>query len=230
MGDSMTNVSNNIPKTALNRMKGTIIFHGTPSALELPIDNKHSFHNDFGAGFYTSTDIEFAESMSIKNNTNGLLYYISYSLDNLTVFNFERDIELWMLYIAANRGVIKTDEYRKLHNKIEEINKYDVVIGKISDDRSAYIYNQFYIGAATDICVEEYLNYYNLGDQIVFKSQRACKNLAICDVLYNTDIDRNRIMHDKSVRLGKAVSIVEDLKRKYENTGTRINTLLEKYR
>ena len=83
---------------------------------------------------------------------------------------------------------------------------------------------------STDICVEECLKYYNLGDQIVFKSQRACDNLTICDIRYNTDIDRNRITHDKSVRLGKAVNIVDDLKRKYENTGTRINTLLEKYR
>lgn len=205
------------------------IYHGTPNLIVDPIQPKSEKFNDFGSGFYTAKELPIAESMAIKNNTNGFVYTYAYSLDNLNVYTFN-DIEFWMLFVLHNRGGIDKGKYRKLDAMVERVLSYDVVIGLISDDRSAHIYNQFRLGAITDKCVEECLAYYQLGEQIVFKTERACKVLHEVKLHENTTEDFNRIRHDKSVRIGTAQNVVEKLKVKYENTGTRINTLLEKYR
>lgn len=206
------------------------VYHGAPNLLDGPIQPKSEKFSDFGSGFYTAKELPIAESMAIKDdNKNGFVYTYVYSLDNLNVYTFN-DIEFWMLFVLYNRGGINHGEYKRLDAMVEQVLSYDVIIGSISDDRSAHIYNQFSIGAITDKCVEECITYYKLGEQIVFKTDKACKALREVKLYENTKEDRNRIKHDKRIRLGTAKDVVEQLKIKYENIGTRINTLLEKYR
>ena len=206
------------------------LYHGTPNGIIGNIKPESNIISDFGQGFYTAELLEYAESMSIKRDDCGFVYKLSCNSNGLTVFDFKGDIEFWALYTAANRGYFDVTEYSKLKSKIDNLNNYDILIGLISDDRSAHVYNQFFNSAITDICMVECIKYYDLGKQFVFKTQKACDSIEIINKHSNTAEDVKRITHIKGVRLGKTVGIVEQLKVKYESTGLRLHAVLEKYR
>lgn len=169
------------------------LYHGSFCAvkdIDLELCNPHK---DFGKGFYVTSSREQAQSfvrLSLKRaKTRGLVSadqsfgYVSafrlMSVDRLKIKVFSSaDIE-WLHYIAANR-----DE-TMFPGLPEQYREYDVVIGKIANDRTAatlqgYLENAFGIAGteqADRIAIETLLPN-KLEDQICLKTPEAVRALA----------------------------------------------------
>lgn len=74
----------------------------------------------------------------------------------------------------------KYPQLKNLVVKFETIlNKSDVIIGTIADDRMSMVLEDFFNGSRTDIGMLECLKYVNLGKQVVLKTQRACDRIKV---------------------------------------------------
>ena len=180
------------------------LYHGSKYGIKGDIEPHSRVTCDFGDAFYTADNKEFALSSSVEEGgEEGFCYKLLCDLDRLSVYKFT-SFELWALYTAVNREYIKDiDEYPKLKKICEEINSYDIVIGLIADDRSAYVMNNFLNNSMTDICMYKCMKYFKLGYQIVFKTEKSCKHLSIIDKYIVSGEEYRNILHNNRVRIGK---------------------------
>ena len=92
---------------------------------------------------------------------------------NISVHSFgdtEDNMERWALYIAYNRNKIDNKEsYRKLVNFVDNVNKNDLMIGDITDDKMFQAFNAFYSGDMTIKGLIYYLDKADIGRQYVLK-------------------------------------------------------------
>ena len=94
------------------------------------------------------------------------------------LYKFTNSIE-WALYVGVHRGKINRSSYKKLDNFVSYIDSYDIVVGPIADDHMHETYTDFLDGVITDTVLVKCLSEIQLGNQYVFKNNRACKNIRI---------------------------------------------------
>lgn len=121
---------------------GTILYHGSYCAVEIPVLEKCSNYKDFGRGFYLTTDKRQAESFARislrKAKENGLVSETQqFGFVNAFRFDFYADLKIkvypdadveWLHCIVAHR---RKSAFR---NILEENLKYDIIGGKIAND------------------------------------------------------------------------------------------------
>ena len=143
-----------------------LLYHAGFDVIKEPDIHYGRKNADFGQGFYTTPDKEFAyrwakESVGKKTIVN----YYELDTDGLVVKTFDRSEE-WFEYIFANRRV-KPDIYAE----------YDLIIGPIANDT---IYETFGIITSGYLSDEEAMKLMMVGDisqQIVLKTQKAADSL-----------------------------------------------------
>ncbi|RKM56117.1 DUF3990 domain-containing protein [Butyrivibrio sp. CB08] len=142
------------------------LYHAGYQVIEKP-DVHHGRKNaDFGQGFYTTDDRDFACSW-VRQQPGSDVIVNKYQLDDssLKVKTLLRDKE-WFEYIFANRRV-KPDIYQE----------YDLIIGPIANDT---IYETFGIITSGYLTDEEAMKLLMVGrssQQIVLKTQKAADKL-----------------------------------------------------
>ncbi len=121
---------------------------------------------DFGQGFYTTDDIDFALRWAPERNASSVIVneYIL-ELSGLRTRRFEQDEE-WFSYILANRRL-----------KPDALEGVDVVIGPVSADTVYNTLGLFTSGALSAAQSVELLSCMPVRLQIVLKTERAAKNL-----------------------------------------------------
>ena len=171
---------------------GLILYHGSYCEVKEPDLGKCAKRKDFGQGFYVTTSKEQAESFlrtSIakamaggkidKDQTYGYISTFELKLSRqLQTHIFEKaDID-WLHCIAAHRK-------KKLFTEVEcEMEKYDVIAGKIADDATNATLTAYLAGAfgtaggkeADDFCIRQLLPN-KLKDQYCFKTEAAVECL-----------------------------------------------------
>ena len=154
----------------MNKLEnGTILYHGSYCIVDKIDLSKCHYGKDFGKGFYLTTSYEQAKKfvkLSVKNAFNiGRLeearefgYINSYELcfyERINEYDFqEADVE-WLHFVAGNRS------QELFGDLIKEFEKYNVIGGKIANDRTAATLNQYLNGtfgtpgdkAADDIAI-----------------------------------------------------------------------------
>ena len=120
---------------------------------------------DFGQGFYTTAQEEFAKRWArIRKDQDTVLNAYELNLEGLNVHRFSRN-ESWFEYIYANR------------NHFPDRRAEDVIIGPIANDT---IYDTFGIITSGFLSNEQSLKLLLLGpayEQIVIKSEKAVSQL-----------------------------------------------------
>ena len=207
------------------------VHHGSKEGIVGNIEPHSRVTCDFGDAFYTASDKGFAFSSAVrKDGEIGYYYKFICDLDNLNVYKF-KSLELWALYTARNRGYIDNiEEYIKLKQLCEEIDSYDVVVGLIADDRSAYVINNFLNNSITDKCMYACMRYFNLGYQYVFKTVKACNALRLVEQYTIQGSEYKTILHDNNVRIGTSEKIVSDLESQLADSGLRFRQILRRYK
>ena len=156
-----------------------ILFHGAKTKIEGELSlEKSRKNNDFGQGFYCGESLE-QSAMFVSNFPESSLYILKLKKDGLKVKEFGVNQE-WMLMIAYFRGRLKEYENSKVVSKlIDSMKGIDYIIAPIADNRMFEIIDSFIDGEITDVQCQHCLSATNLGNQFVFVSDKALKQVEI---------------------------------------------------
>jgi hypothetical protein len=168
-----------------------IVYHASSVVVEKPIWNyavgTDSERNDFGLGFYVSTDIE-QPIMLLCERDEIVLNQYEITLADLIVKQFSSDDD-WLLTVVFNRRNFSQkkklfalrDSYR------QAMENYDLIIGAIANDRMFSTINAFIENNITDMVAIECLKMMQYKPQYVLKSEKACSNIEfIGSEIYDT--------------------------------------------
>ena len=143
-----------------------ILFHGAKNTIEGDVSiEKSRGTNDFGKGFYCGESLEQSAMFvsGYKSDLNGIQFFV------------DRD---WMLTIAYFRGRLTGyADHPIIQEMIKKINGKDYILAPIADNRMFEIIDSFIDGEITDVQCQHCLSATNLGNQYVFKTEKAIKQL-----------------------------------------------------
>ena len=203
-----------------------LIFHGAKREIEGEISTERSrTNNDFGQGFYTGESYEQAVSF-VSGFDNSSVYYLDLNETGLKCKRYNVDQE-WMLTIAYYRGTL--EEYRdhpEILRLLSKATDCDYIIAPIADNRMFQIINSFIGGEITDEQCKHCLAATNLGNQCVFKSEKAAKRLKILERSYISSSEREHFqkVRNEDSKLGD--DKVKLARRQYRGKGRYIDEIL----
>ena len=205
-----------------------ILFHGSKNEIvgDISLDYSDRF-TDFGRGFYAGETYE--QSLDFVSQTSsGAIYVLDVDYSNLKILNLEISTE-WMLYIAISRGKLEeyknTSIYRKI---IEELNQYDVIIAPIADNRMFTTIEDFVKSAITTEQAVHALKDLSLGKQIVFKSNKAIKQLKVLERLFVSSKEREQAKKHKIQKINDAENYITDAYKRHARQGKYISEVFSK--
>ena len=164
----------------INKMnEELIIYHGSNVSVTNPRLISQNRTLDFGAGFYTTTNLEQAKNFAhkvVSREKNGSPTVSVYSIntnyiDILDTHIFKSPDENWLDYVFANRtGITHKD-------------KYDLVIGPVANDDVYQTFTLYEMGILNKTQTLEALKIKKLFNQYVFKTQIAIESLYLLEVI-----------------------------------------------
>lgn len=149
-----------------NEDKYKLFYHGSYCEINKPDLKDTRQRVDFGAGFYLTEDVHIADKWAAsKSEAIRNVYQLNF--EGLRVYQINDDNE-WFDYVIANRmGDTVPSKF----------SDYDVIIGKIADDR---LFNAIEDYANGDLSKENAIKIIasmDYGLQIVLKTERAINQL-----------------------------------------------------
>ena len=149
-----------------------IVYHGSVTAVEKP-DILHSFRPlDFGKGFYVTTVREQAErwakrkaALSGSNTPIISIYEMKNPAEDLSVKTFAPDLMEWIDFVCDCRD--GGTEYLK----------YDLICGKVADDRVFRVVDMYHSGIWEKERALKEIRVYPTYDQTAFITQKAIDEL-----------------------------------------------------
>ena len=171
-----------------------LLFHGAKTEIHGEISTKVGRrNNDLGQGFYTGEKYDQAISF-VSGYEKSSVYFIDFYDKGLKLKKYGVNRE-WMMTIAYYRGAL--DEYKDhpiIKRLVAESHACDYIIAPIADNRMFQIINSFIVGEITDEQCKHCLAATNLGNQYVFTSDKACKQLKIVEKCYIPANERDYYM------------------------------------
>lgn len=172
-------------------MERITVFHGSEQIIEHPTYGNGELHNDYGRGFYTTTNKEMGKEWANRKTKNGFINKYSFDARGLSIFDL-RDLDVlnWIAVLMHNRDIepqVK-ELYKKRFDFLEdnfypkEIEQYDVIIGYRADD--AYFKFPMYF-IQNELSIERLREIYelgNLGTQIAIMSEKAFSKIKYISV------------------------------------------------
>lgn len=170
------------------------LYHGSKISNLIPVENGSGIFNDYGSGFYLTTEIEAAGSWACKHDELGFIYkyfVANRDFNHLKILNLvDKEKYSVLNWIAILIHFKKLDaEFKKeneealkwLDNYYIDVSKYDVVVGFRADD-SYFDFPKAFI--SNNLAIEDLEHVYKLGDlgvQYFFRSKRAINLLKEVD-------------------------------------------------
>ena len=169
-----------------------ILYHGSNVEVRNPDLNFSQKTRDFGAGFYTTTDLEQAKKWArnvVRMREDGVPTVSVFELefDNQNVYNEENDdkdgVNSLSILEFKNADVEWLDfvvGYRT--GQIVESN-YDIITGPVANDRTVDIINQYIAGSFSQDIALQLLIPLKFKDQWVMKTEKAIKLLVFKEAM-----------------------------------------------
>ena len=155
-----------------------IVYHGSTEKVEKP-DVMHTLRNlDFGKGFYVTTSQLQAESLArrkieIQGRNKGVVCVYQYKEDDsLRILDFDGKIDEWLDFVC---------DCRSGGQKYKE---YDVIKGKVADDRVYRVVNFYMTGVWDKDRTLREMRVYEMYDQIAFITQKAIDSMLSYELSY----------------------------------------------
>ena len=152
-----------------------LLYHGSNVAVEKPRLITPNRTLDFGSGFYTSMNLEQAESFAnnVVNRNDGCgiptvsYYEVDYDkmLRELNLLKFDKPDDDWLDFVYANRTGKYTGE------------PYDIIIGPVANDTLYRVFRLFEDGDIDRETAIKRLKATKLYSQITFRTERAIAEL-----------------------------------------------------
>ena len=199
-----------------------VLLHGAKSTIDGEISLEHSrIHVDLGKGFYTGNNYQQALDF-VSHFPNSSIYIFRAKLQDLKILRLTESID-WMLMIALNRGMLEEFKNSKKYQQIlDKCNSFDVIICPIADNRMFDSIEMFINGQVSSEAAIQALNSLHIGEQIVFKTEKAIKQLKPLERLYLCRKERIDSYKHKSQLLEQSEFNVVKVYREFTKQGLSI--------
>ena len=212
-----------------------ILYHGSKGKIQgdispiSPNPSRKTHPSDFGEGFYLGQNLAQAKGVCIENE-NPYIYKMRLSLDKISpqkilILTDEQWLYTVISFRNKNNDIGKTDFANKIRNIID---KYDVVIGTIADDRMVSAMTAFRNGEISDEGLMACLKYIDYGNQFVLKSEFACKQIEILREKELKGLEAENARDDMYNNRRKSTNIISEMERKYRRKGLYIDEIYAK--
>lgn len=207
---------------AYKKNQDVVLLHGAKGEIEGEISLEHSrIHVDLGKGFYTGDNYQQALDF-VSHFPNSSVYICHANLKDLKILRLSESID-WMLMVALNRGMLEEFKNTKKYQQIlDKCNSFDVIICPIADNRIFDSIEMFVNGQVTSEAAIKALNSIHIGDQIVFKTEKAIQNIKILERLYLCRKERIDSYKHKSSILEQSEFHVVKAYREYAKQGLSV--------
>lgn len=165
-----------------------VLYHGSEFIIEKPEYKKGNIHNDYGLGFYCTTNRELAKEWAAKRSGKGFVNKYEIRDDNLKILDLTKlpynDVMHWVSLLMHNRELsssLRNNYPRELKYLDEKyllnVNDYDVVIGYRADDSYFHFPEAFVRSEITLESLNTIFTAGDLGKQYVLISEKAFNSL-----------------------------------------------------
>ena len=185
------------------------LYHGSSNIIKEPKYGEAKKKNDFGIGFYTTTNIERAKEWACYWDVDGYANKYELKTDNLKIINLQKSPYTLLNWIGT---ILKYRKPKSLSGKplavcdfliekyaVKEIEEVDVICGYRADDSYFYFAKRFVTDQLALDDLEQAMRKGNLGEQLVLKSQKAFEQIcfqkaikARKDIYYDKYINREQ--------------------------------------
>ena len=208
-----------------------ILYHASDRGITGPIGPKSRDNCDFGRGFYMGTHAEQPLTLifsSDKDDTEkAVMYTVELDLKGLNVLYVPPDID-WTLLVAYYRNKMKRYGKTALYERYSRmLAGYDVVAGKIADDRIFTALDLFFRNLITDKGVIECLSALPLGDQYAALTEKACRQIRILEQRSFSEIERLCINDASERNRRSGVAAAEEVRKGHRREGRYFDEIME---
>lgn len=203
-----------------------LLYHGSKSGIEGPIEPKSRKQCDFGKGFYMGTDPGQALTL-ICDYEKSKFYIVSVSVDKLAHIEVPADID-WAMLVAYHRGKMEKINGTSFYNKYRAmtLNK-DLIIGSIANDRMFFVIDNFFVGNVTDMALINSLSALQLGKQYVAVSQKGCDAVHIEAEVELSYLERLFMKEVAEENRARGISLANDICKNYRREGMFFDEILD---
>lgn len=203
-----------------------LLYHGSKSGIEGPIEPKSRKQCDFGKGFYMGTDPGQALTL-ICDYEKSKFYIVSVSVDKLAHIEVPADID-WAMLVAYHRGKMEKINGTPFYNKYRSmtLNK-DLIIGSIANDRMFFVIDNFFVGNVTDMALINSLSALQLGKQYVAVSQKGCDAVHIEAEVELSYLERLFMKEVAEENRARGISLANDICKNYRREGMFFDEILD---
>ena len=203
-------------------------YHGSKRGLEGAIRaDRGNPAADFGAGFYMGTDAHQPQTL-ICGGPSPVLYTLDLDPSGLKVYEFQPGLD-WALFVAFCRGLIPDRfletpfacRYREIQGG------YDLIRGKIANDRIFNTVQAFFRGELTDVALVRSLQALNLGDQVCAKTVAACARVTIVDSRMLSPAECEGLQIKAENQRQTAIRETDRIRVQYRREGAYFDEILE---
>ena len=134
----------------------------------------------------------------------------------------------WALLVAYNRGKMEAAKGTSLYEHYARMaSGYDLIIGKIADDRMFYVLDNFFLGNITDKALTNSLYALQLGDQYVAVTDKACENVRIEAEVTLSYLERQYLLDMGEANRIQGINLANQICRDYRREGLYFDEILE---
>jgi len=216
---------NSVKEELIREKYGMVLFHGSKYGLS-DISVTGSRDNcDFGNGFYLGQTYNQALSFVCEYD-KASVYSFKYSREGMKCLEFDCSLD-WMIAICYFRGTIRNyAKSEKVRAVIDKVEKADVIIAPIADNKMFYVMSQFAEGEINADVALHSLSASRLGLQYILKTEKALMNLVPIERYY-LSVPEREDCRKKLIERGYEIDTKLKLaKREYKN-GLYIEELLK---
>ena len=203
-----------------------LLYHGSKSGIEGPIEPKSRKQCDFGKGFYMGTDPGQTLTL-ICDYEKSKFYIVSVSTENLARIEVPADID-WAMLVAYHRGKMEKIDGTPFYNKYRDMTQdKDLIIGNIANDRMFFVIDNFFVGNVTDMALVNSLSALQLGKQYVVISQKGCDAVRIEAEVELSYLERLFIKEIAEENRARGISLANDICKNYRREGMYFDEILD---
>lgn len=207
---------NLVKEELLKEQNKNIYYHGSKKGLSEVTHNGSRNNCDFGPGFYMGESYEQALSF-IADHDNSSVYSFKFDMDNLKIYKFDCNLE-WMIAVCYYRGTLKDYSNHVIVKEIiRKLEKVDVIIAPIADNKMFYIMSQFTEGEINADVALHSLSASRLGIQVILKTKKAIDMLVPIEKYYICKNERKDCLDMLEKRGYEIDTKLKIAKREYKN-------------
>lgn len=203
-----------------------ILYHGSKSGISGEIAPISRDRCDFGRGFYMGTVPDQPLTL-ISDFSKSRFYIVSLDLSGLRTLRVNPDLT-WAMLVAFHRGKMEPAKGTPLYEYYREMaNGYDLIIGRIANDRMFYVLDNFFLGNITDKALLMSLSALQLGEQYVAVTDQACRNVRIEAEVELSFLERQCLRDISEENRIKGVKLANEICKDYRREGRFFDEILE---